>query len=83
MKPVSYTIFLFQLLVQLCFRYSFSDSLLGMELPFIIAQRVDRLFELLFDKVRLGWLHLCFICAHQRIVNDLTYTFTTVEQGLG
>ena len=51
-----------------------------MALLFMISQHVDRLFEFIVGPFR--FLLFRPDGGLQRIVNDLRYTFTTVEQGL-
>ena len=50
---------------------------------FIIAQRVDRLFDFLVGFFRYLLLRLGLSSGLQGIANNLKDTFITVEQGLG
>jgi hypothetical protein len=87
----SYTQFPFQLvqnrqrglILRLCCRHPFDDSLVGMVPRFIISQRVDRLFEFLVGFFRYLLLRLGLSSGLQCVANNLKDTFITVEQGLG
>ena len=87
----SYTQFPFQLvqnrqrglILRLCCRHPFDDSLVGMVPLFIITQRIDRLLEFLVGFVRYLLLRLGLSSGLQRIANNLKDAFMTVKQGLG
>jgi hypothetical protein len=71
------------LILRLCCRHPFDDSLVGMVPLFIITQRVNRLFEFLVGFFRYLLLRLGLSSGLQRIANNLKDTFITVEQSLG
>lgn len=87
----SYTQFSFQLvqnrqrglILRLCHRHPFNDSLARMVPLFVITQRVDRLLEFLVDFFRYLLLRLGPSSGLQRIASNLKDTFITVKQGLG